>query len=129
VQAGVPNIGAQIQEGIDAMAPVIDQLLAAGVTVRPAERADASATTGSADSPAARTVCISGKLPSGRKKADYEAPLRAAGYTLVDEVRQGLSCLVLADPEATSSKSTKARKLGIEVISEDRLKALVGEAD
>jgi DNA ligase (NAD+) len=129
VQAGVPNIGAQIQEGIDAMAPVIDQLLAAGVTVRPAERADAQASTASADAPPARTVCISGKLPSGRKKADYEAPLRAAGYTLVDEVRQGLSCLVLADPEATSSKSTKARKLGIEVISEDRLKALVGEAD
>ncbi|MBK6295157.1 MAG: hypothetical protein IPF55_13395 [Rhodoferax sp.] len=64
VQAGVPNIGGQIQDGIDSMAPVIDKLLAAGVTLLPTERSQAS------DVPAAKTVCISGKLPSGRRKAD-----------------------------------------------------------
>jgi DNA ligase (NAD+) len=72
-----------------------------------------------------RTVCISGKLPSGKKKADYEAPLRAAGYELVDEVTKGLNFLVLADPTSTSSKSEKARKLGVEVISEEKLMQMI----
>ena len=107
--AGVPSIGAQIQDGIDAMAGVIDKMLAAGVKVT------ATGTAGGADDAALRpSVCISGKLPSGKKKADYEAPLHAAGYQLVDEVGKGLSLLVLADPASNSSKADKARKLGIE---------------
>ena len=71
-----------------------------------------------------KTLCISGKLPSGKKKADYEAPLRAVGIELVDDVIKGLSYLVLADPASTSSKADKARKLGVEVISEAQLIAL-----
>lgn len=72
-------------------------------------------------SPSSKKVCISGKLPSGSKKADYEAPLLAAGYTLVDDVVHDLTYLVLADPTSTSSKAEKARKLGVNVISEDQL--------
>ena len=72
-----------------------------------------------------KTVCISGKLPSGKKKADYEGPLRAAGYELVDDVVKGLHYLVLADPGSPSSKSEKARKMGVEVISEERLAQIV----
>ncbi|MDP2369286.1 NAD-dependent DNA ligase LigA [Rhodoferax sp.] len=120
VQAGVPNIGGQIQDGIDAMAAVIDKLLANGVTVLPTER-----NSQANDVPAAKTVCISGKLPSGSKKADYEQPLRTAGYKLVDDVTKGLGFLVLADPGSNSSKAEKARKLGVEVISEERLKELI----
>ena len=71
-----------------------------------------------------KTLCISGKLPSGKKKADYEVPLRAVGIELVDDVIKGLSYLVLADPASTSSKADKARKLGVEVISEAQLIAL-----
>jgi predicted DNA-binding WGR domain protein len=121
--AGVPKIGGAIQDGIDAMATVIDKLLAAGVTVLPQQRdlADPNATP-------ARTVCISGKLPSGRKKADYEESLRSAGYALVDDVVKGLDYLVLADPDSTSSKAEKAKKLGIPVISEEQLLALSGAA-
>lgn len=74
---------------------------------------------------AAKTICISGKLPSGKKKADYEGPLRAAGYELVDDVVKGLSYLVLAETGSISSKSEKARKMGVEVISEDRLAQIV----
>ena len=44
-----------------------------------------------------KTICISGKLPSGRKKADYAEPLRAAGYELVDEVIKGLDFLFKID--------------------------------
>ncbi len=123
-RAGVPTIGSQIQDGIDAMAAVIDKLLAFGVTVLPHERNSQSG------NPApARTICISGKLPSGRKKADYEAPLRAAGYELVDDVTKGLAYLVLSDPASTSGKAQKARKLGVAVISEEQLIELSTGAD
>ena len=74
-----------------------------------------------------RTLCISGKLHSGKKKAHYEAPLRAVGIALVDDVSKGLSYLVLADPISTSSKADKARKLGVSVISEDELMALCSQ--
>ena len=73
-----------------------------------------------------KTVCISGKLPSGKKKADYLAPLQAAGYVLVDAVLQGLTYLVVADPESVSSKSEKAKKMGVKLISEAQLAKLVG---
>ena len=66
-------------------------------------------------------ICISGKLPSGRKKADYETKLLACGYRLVDDVVRDLKYLVLSDPGVSTAKSQKARDLGVEVISEDRL--------
>lgn len=119
-KAGVPNIGGQIQDAIDSTAPLIDKLLAAGVTVLPTVRGEQM--PGAAPN---KTVCISGKLPSGLKKTDYEESLRAAGYELVDTVTKGLDYLVLADPGSTSSKADKARKFGIEVISEDRLVQIV----
>jgi DNA ligase (NAD+) len=75
--------------------------------------------------PSSKKVCISGKLPSGSKKADYEAPLLAAGYSLVDDVVHDLTFLVLADPTSTSSKAEKARKLGVAVISEEELQGLL----
>ena len=74
-----------------------------------------------------KTVCISGKLPSGKRKADYADPLRAIGYELVDEVSKGLDYLVLADPDSTSSKAEKARKLNIAVISEEALEQLIAK--
>ena len=49
-----------------------------------------------------------------------------AGYSLVDDVVHDLTYLVLADPASTSSKAEKARKLGVEVISEDQLISLLG---
>jgi predicted DNA-binding WGR domain protein len=68
-----------------------------------------------------KAVCISGKLPSGKKKADYSESLAAAGYQLLDDVKPGLAYLVLADPEAAGAKADKAKKLGIPIISEEEL--------
>jgi DNA ligase (NAD+) len=122
-QAGVPNIGAALQARIDALGPVIEALLAAGVTIAPAVP---DASPADDDAVARPTVCISGKLPSGRKKADYAEPLARAGYALVDDVMAGLALLVLADPDSTSAKAVKARKLGVRIIGEEELAALVG---
>ncbi len=118
-KAGAPNIANRIQDSIDDMTQVIDKLLAAGVTVLPVVRDQLVVEAG-----ITMTVCISGKLPSGKKKSDYEKPLKAAGYALVEEVTKQLNYLVLADPASNSSKAEKARKLGVEVISEERLMQL-----
>jgi len=67
---------------------------------------------------ATKTVYISGKLPSGLRKAAYEVALQNINFNLVDDVSVGLTFLVLADPASTSSKAEKARKLGVQVISE-----------
>lgn len=117
---GVPNIGSQIQDGIDAMSQTIDRLIASGVNVLPAEndsRKAAETIVGS--------VCISGKLPSGRKKTDYAEPLKAINYTLVDRVEKGLTYLVLAEANSTSSKAVKARSLDISVITEEDLEQII----
>jgi DNA polymerase-3 subunit epsilon len=74
------------------------------------------------------TVCISGKLLSGSKKADYAKPLQAIGLVLVDDVVKDLSYLVVADPGAVTSKAEKARKFGIPILSEEQLKALIDKA-
>ena len=118
--AGVPNIGSQIQDGIEAMTPVIDKLLAADVSVLPPENDIPESTNAPIG-----TVCISGKLPSGSKKADYAGPLNAIGYTLVDRVAKGLTYLVLADAGSSSSKAIKARSLGIKVIAEEDLEQII----
>lgn len=125
-KAGVPNLGAAIQDGLDAMATLIDRMVAAGVVVVHSEpTAPAANGTGAP----LKTVCITGKLPSGKKKSDYEAPLEAAGYRLVDSVDAGLDFLVLADPDSTSSKAQKARKLNVALISEEDLQRLLLAAE
>jgi DNA ligase (NAD+) len=121
-KAGVPNVSGQIQDAIDKMSQVIDKLLANGVTVMPPV-GDIPAS----DDVPLKTVCISGKLTSGKKKAEFSEPLKAAGYLLVDDVTKGLDYLVLADPGSSSGKAEKARKLGIEVISEERLEQMVSD--
>lgn len=122
ILAGVPNIGASIQDGIDAMGPVIERMLTNGVIVKDVTLGGNSAESATVP----KSVCISGKLPSGKKKADYEVALREAGFALVDDVSKGLAYLVLADPASNSSKAEKARKQGTPIISEDELIDLCG---
>lgn len=121
-KAGVPNTGAAIQDGLDAMAPLIERMLAAGVIVVEGKPAAPSTTS---DGTPMKTVCITGKLPSGKKKSDYVAVLEAAGYRLVDAVEAGLDFLVLAEPGSTSSKAQKARKLNVALISEEDLQRML----
>jgi DNA ligase (NAD+) len=121
--AGAPNIASPIQDGIDAMALIIDKMLVNGVEILPPQE-DLHG-SGESEESKRQTVCISGKLPSGKKKSDYQVQLLAAGYELVDDVSKDLSYLVLADATSTSSKAVKARKIGVPVISEDELAGLL----
>ena len=120
--AGAPKLGDVIQDAIDGAAELIDGLLANGVTVADiAEDAEVSESAATANG----TVCITGKLPSGKKKNDYKELLQAAGFELVDKVTKELTYLVLADPSSSSSKAQKARKLGVSLLSEEQLEALL----
>lgn len=123
-KAGVPNTGAAIQDGLDGMAPLIDRMLAAGVVVVEGAAPTAAPAVTASGAPL-KTVCITGKLPSGKKKSDYAAALEAAGYRLVDSVDAGLDFLVLAEPSSTSSKAQKARKLNVALISEEDLERML----
>lgn len=64
-----------------------------------------------------KTVCITGKLNSFKKKADAAELLAAAGYTLVDSVTKSLTYLV-DEGNVMSSKREKAEKYGITIITD-----------
>lgn len=69
------------------------------------------------------SFCFSGSHSRPRKV--LSALVEDHGGTVASGVKKGLSYLVLADAESTSSKAQKARKLGTEVIDEAGLDALI----
>jgi NAD-dependent DNA ligase len=112
--------------GIEANAALIDALLQQVTVVEPSDASE----TPSVASETACTVCITGTLPSGKKKAEYRAPLAARGFTLVDDVSADLGFLVVADPAKVSNKTEKVQKYNakgsnIKIIGEDQLVAMI----
>ena len=110
--------------GIQEMSGIIDGLLANGVTVNDFEVSDAPQVE------SGTTVCITGTLPSGRKKAEYREPLAAKGLTLVDKVTKDLGYLVTANPGNITGKTKKAtgynkKGANIQIITEDELVAML----
>lgn len=73
-----------------------------------------------------KTVCITGKLKSYKKKADAENDLRAAGYQLVDSVTKSTDFLV-DEEDGSSAKRKKAEQYGIIIITDlnDLLKEII----
>lgn len=64
------------------------------------------------------SICFTGSLNSmGRKEASSLAERN--GYEVKNSVTKGLTYLVMADPNSTSTKAKKARELGTSVIGED----------
>lgn len=64
-----------------------------------------------------KTVCITGKLKSVKKKADAEKLLQAAGFTVVESITKTTDFL-LDEEGAGSSKREKAEKYGITIITD-----------
>ncbi len=113
-RAGVPGAGALI----------FNSLKERETSIR-AALAEIQLTQATVEAEGGKEICISGSLPSGLKKSDWEKPLRDAGFTLVDRVSKGLYALVVADPETETTKSRKASKLGVRIISEEALQKMV----
>ncbi len=60
-----------------------------------------------------------------RPRKELVAIVENNGGTVRSAVTKGLTYLVLADPESTTSKAQKARKLGTEIIDGDRFEQIV----
>ena len=104
----VPGIGEKrakaIVEILHSEAQEINDLLA---TVEVSKTAQNSSTT-------RPTICFTGKMPE--KRSFYENLASEHGYEAVDSVSQSLSLLVTADISSNSSKTGKAKKLGIPIV-------------
>ena len=71
------------------------------------------------------SFCFSGA--QNRPRKELQAIVEDNGGTIRSGVTKGLTYLVLADPESTSSKAQKARKLGTEIIDGNRFEEIVRE--
>jgi len=67
-----------------------------------------------------KTFCITGKLERGTRK-ELTVMIENAGGKFSSSVSNGLNYLVINDLDSQSSKAVKARKLGIDMISEKQL--------
>lgn len=115
-EAGVPNTGARMSEAIADAGPLIMDFLDNGLIIAPPVAAKVAKV-------GAKSFCITGK--TARTRDDLVAAIEAAGHTFKSSVSKGLDYLVIADPESTSSKAVKARKLGTVCISEEQLEAML----
>lgn len=61
-------------------------------------------------------VCFTGKLP-GKKRSEWIAEARAAGWDTTDEPSPFIDVLVASDPDAGTAKLKKARKNRTAVVS------------
>ncbi|MCS7009212.1 MAG: hypothetical protein NZL93_04665, partial [Chthoniobacterales bacterium] len=82
-RAGVPNLGVILHDALKEKERTIRDTLV-HVEIIPWDVRE----VGKRES-GGKVFCITGSLPSGRKKKDYAAPLAARGHVLVDEVTEG----------------------------------------
>lgn len=113
-------------EGIHAVFPQIERLLRTG-DVQLLQGEDLRGNTGeNGDSAplAGMVFCFTGTLNS-MKRTEAEAIVRNAGGEARSAVTKELSYLVTSDPDSGSSKTRRARDLGIPILSEDQFLSLL----
>lgn len=71
------------------------------------------------------SFCFTGAMEY--KRSVLQEYVTREGGINFDSVKKGLSYLVMADPNSTSSKAVKARSLGIKLITPDEFLEMVGE--
>ena len=122
---GIKNIAKEIQSGLDAIKPLVEELLSLGIQVSAPVAKSSLGPAQSLDGPLKGVViCLTGAMSRGRK--EIAADIIAAGGQVEDDVRKTVTHLCQADPSSKSSKSQKAAKLDIPVISEQQLMEMIG---
>lgn len=96
-----------LYNGLQENKELISELLSLGLTIK--EKSTGALTDAS--------VCFTGKSTLPRKELEKLA--QAAGAIVKSSVTNGLTYLVMADADSTSSKAVQARKLGTKCISEE----------
>lgn len=107
---GIPNIAAEIQAGLDAKRPLIEDLLRY-ITIKEPTPMKASTTTESVLT--GKSFCFTGV----RMTAEEATRLAQLGGEEKSGVSKGLTYLVMKDVTKTSNKSKKAAEVGTQVIS------------
>lgn len=105
----------KIINGLKSMSCTIDELIKKVNVINVME------TTGSLKG---KSFCLTGAMSKPRK--ELEKMIVAAGGDAESGVKSGLTYLVQADPSSESSKSVKALKLGVKIISEEDLISMIG---
>ena len=120
----------KVVEGIKERRERIDRLVAAGIEVQKGERHEVSSGAFQGLS-----FCFTGAIrredPSSGKpyqRSLLQSMVEELGGKAAGSVSAGLSYLVMANPDSTSSKAKKARKLGTKILSEDGFFDLVEKA-
>lgn len=112
-KAGVPKLAAVIHEDIKDKEEIIRGTL---------EFVEITKSTPATAAPGGKIFCITGSLPSGKKKKEYAPELEAIGCQLADDLTKEVNFLVLSDPSGPeSSKTKKAKKMNIPLMSEEKL--------
>jgi DNA ligase (NAD+) len=117
-RAGVPNIGPILNEALIGKKHLIAEFLTNGVTIKTTQKQNIRTD--------AKSFCFTGASSVPRK--ELQALVRSKGHIVKDDVSAGLTYLVLADPNSTSSKAVKARKLGTQCISETEFRDIMAAA-
>ena len=103
-----------IVDGLEARADEIARLIEGGI----------QPVTGEAAGPLAdKSFCITGSHSRPRK--ELEVAITDAGGQMLSGVTKELDYLVIADPASTSSKATKARRYGTQLIDEAQLLRMI----
>lgn len=119
VEAGVPRIAPNIQKGLNECSDVIDDLLS---VIKLKEKEKQMAKSGGKLN--GKVFVLTGKF--SRVKEEIHNDIRAAGGLVCDSLHKDCHYLVQSDPLSTSSKTQKAEKWGIPVISEEDLMEMIG---
>lgn len=70
-----------------------------------------------------KTFCLTGKMSKSRK--EIKSDIENNGGNVVNNITQNVDFLVQSDPQSNSSKSDKAKKMNVEIISEDELNRMM----
>jgi DNA ligase (NAD+) len=115
-----PEKATVIRQGLDTMSPVIDRLIAAGITTE-TEQPDTPAGGGTLPF-TGMTVVVSGSVPGLSRNEANEAVERLGGKSS-SSVSKNTSLLVAGD--GAGSKAAKAESLGVKVMPAEEFAALV----
>lgn len=111
---GIPKMGSTkaqaFVKGFRQRKKLIDDLLDAGITVKGPVIGKLTGTS----------FCF-----TGVRDKDLEGKIKDAGGTVKTSVGKGLDYLVAKDPNSTTGKPQKARKLGIKIITVDDARAML----
>jgi DNA ligase (NAD+) len=69
------------------------------------------------DTSSGSTFVVTGSIPGFKSRKDFVAQLESRGWVSQSSVSKSTEYLILEDPSSTSSKATKARSLGVEIIA------------